>query len=590
MKKFYASALALTACLGMAAQALPNEGFEGEWVASCPWNTVSGTSYSMTDALQKMEGAQETDVKVDPILQPKGWIISNVLGVVQTISEGDGGGFGALGSTVVGYKAEGCNSATAVKLVNSPNPFMATQIVPAYISFGTSWATNALKMFQPVDKDGGVFGGLEFTGRPDLLTFDYKLEAPEDGKGQKATVLVYAWKGSWSQADVPGNNAMVGAPITTTMVDRDRNILGMETSQGGEVTHSDDAELIAKSLEYIEEPTSDWKTFELPVEYLTKSAPEKINVLFAANDYFDSEKIVNGNSLTVDNVNFVYYSRLKSLKIDDVEVPGFDSNKFKYDMTDTELPALESFTAEHMANLPSAKVEIALDNAAATATIKVSNLNEGGLDVDGKATHEYVIVFKAPALEVLPTYGGQYEGEVSVSLPGADPVVVPGVVIVTPDEANAAKCTFELPDFSLGEGAGLGDIVVPDVDVTATEDGGFTFVGAVKGLKLNMSGSEIVANVNLNGTIDKDGVAVMNIPVIWLMDPVNDPEGTTLAMPIDVKFNGKFKSTAINAVETATEGRVEYFNLNGIRVSAANLTPGIYIKRQGGKAQKVYVK
>ncbi len=592
MKKFYASAMALTACLSMAAQLLPNEGFEGEWEESCPWNTVSGTSLSMTDALQYMEDAQETGVTVDPILQPKGWIISNVLGVVQEV----GDNFAALGTTIVGFKAEGCNSATAVKLMNNPNPFMATQIVPAYISLGTSWATNSLDWttFAPCNKDGGVFGGLEFTGRPDLLTFDYKLEAPvaaegeEAPEGQKGTVLVYAWKGSWSQADVPGNNTMGSGIVTTTMVDRDRNILGMETAEGGEVTHSDDAELIAKSLKYIEEFTSDWKSYELPVEYLTKSTPEKINVVLSANDYFDSENIVNGNSLTVDNVKFVYYSRLKSLKIDDVDVPGFESDKYEYDMTDTELPSLDSFVAEHMANLPSAKVEIALDQAAATATVKVSNLNEGGLDVDGQATHEYVIKFKAPALEVLPTYAGEYEGEVSISL-GDEPAVVPGTVIITPDADNAAKCTFKLPNFSLGEDATLGDIVVPDVDVTATADGGFNFVGAVKGLKLNMNGLEIVANVTLNGTIDNAGKAVMNIPVIWVMDPANDPDGEA-GVPIDVKFNGQLKTNALNNVEAAADGKVEYYNLNGVRMSADSLTPGFYIKRQGGKAQKVYVK
>lgn len=35
---------------------------------------------------------------------------------------------------------------------------------------------------------------------------------------------------------------------------------------------------------------------------------------------------------------------------------------------------------------------------------------------------------------------------------------------------------------------------------------------------------------------------------------------------------------------------VEYFNLQGVRVSAENLTPGIYIRRQNGHVTKVYVK
>lgn len=35
---------------------------------------------------------------------------------------------------------------------------------------------------------------------------------------------------------------------------------------------------------------------------------------------------------------------------------------------------------------------------------------------------------------------------------------------------------------------------------------------------------------------------------------------------------------------------VEYYNLSGMRVSGDNLTPGVYVKRQGAKAVKVYVK
>ncbi len=34
----------------------------------------------------------------------------------------------------------------------------------------------------------------------------------------------------------------------------------------------------------------------------------------------------------------------------------------------------------------------------------------------------------------------------------------------------------------------------------------------------------------------------------------------------------------------------EYYNINGVRVNADNLTPGLYIKRQSGKATKVLVK
>jgi hypothetical protein len=35
---------------------------------------------------------------------------------------------------------------------------------------------------------------------------------------------------------------------------------------------------------------------------------------------------------------------------------------------------------------------------------------------------------------------------------------------------------------------------------------------------------------------------------------------------------------------------IEYYNLHGVRVNAENLTPGIYITRQGAKTAKVLIK
>lgn len=49
-------------------------------------------------------------------------------------------------------------------------------------------------------------------------------------------------------------------------------------------------------------------------------------------------------------------------------------------------------------------------------------------------------------------------------------------------------------------------------------------------------------------------------------------------------------STAIDGIEADDENApVEYFNLQGIRVNSDNLTPGVYVRRQGSKTTKVLV-
>lgn len=580
MKKVYMIlGLAAAASAPIAAQQLPNVGFEGQWIQSAPWNPITGTDLTMDESLDNMGTKPEGGVN-----QPEGWIISNVLGVV---SEKDGGGYGSLGATIVGTRVAGKDSESAVKLTNSPNPFMAAQIVPAYLTLGTSWATNTLNWstFSPENKDGGVFGGMAFTGRPDAVAFDYKLEAPADGTLQKATALVYAWKGTWTQADVPANNTMSGEPVKVTMTDRDRNILGMDTDQGGAVTHSDDAELIAKGLRYIETAAADWTAYELPIEYLSTSVPAKINIVLSANDYFNSTDITSGNSLTVDNVKFVYYSRLKSLSVAGTPVEGFDSDIMDYTIIGP-LPEMEELGFELMSER--ADIEASVDEAAKIITLTVTN--QDGEDADGLTAHNYRLTFVEA-----PRFGGTvYEGNVVVDLMGDTFDPIPAKVHIITDENNPAKCTLVLPDFSLGEGATIGDIVVPEVSKTVKADrSGYTYEGFVRNLTLKMGEEDIHANVNVNGTTDNEGNAVFDIPVTWLTEYDSNPDSDA-GIPIGVTFNGKTDTPDSAGISDVTvdggdNAPVEYFNLQGMRLSQPEAGQ-IVIRRQGSKVSKILVK
>ncbi|MDO5395231.1 MAG: hypothetical protein Q4F07_04630, partial [Bacteroidales bacterium] len=45
-----------------------------------------------------------------------------------------------------------------------------------------------------------------------------------------------------------------------------------------------------------------------------------------------------------------------------------------------------------------------------------------------------------------------------------------------------------------------------------------------------------------------------------------------------------------NIIADDTDAPVEYYNLQGVRVAAENLSTGIYIRRQGSKATKVLIR
>lgn len=541
------------AALGVAAQQLPNVGFEGNWVDCYPWT-------SLTETLALKDG-MSFGVEIDG-LQPEGWVISNVLGVVSELE--DGSGYGALGTTEVGKRIAGNGSETGVALTNNPNPVMATQIVPAYITLGKTWATNGMDLstFSIVNKDGGTFGGMAFDKRPDALVFDYMLTPGEAGL-QKATVLVYAWKGSWSQAEVPGNNSMSTDNVKVIMTDRDRNILGMETAQGGAVTHSDDAELIAKSLKYIESEASAWTTYTLPIDYLTASTPEKINVILSANDYFDSENIVKGNTLSLDNVKFAYYSRLEDVKVKGAAVAGFDPDKYEYAVAGAA-PAAADIEAVVLGSGKSAKTDVKVDGNNVTITVS----NENGEDVDGKTSHVYTLTFSGAEA------GKTYNGYLNIEMFGGKLTEdQPTAIVITPTGDN--KCTFVLPDLSLDLGNGpasLGKIEVPDV--TITENNGVkTYAGKVDGMKL--MGGAIEADVVLNGTIDAADKVSMKIDVMWLGNPIN------------VTFTTD-KMAGVSDITVDDNAAAEYYRLDGVKVSEPS--NGIYIRRQGNKVTKVIVK
>lgn len=282
MNKWTLLALVATSFTAQAQQ-LPNANFNGKWVDCIPFIGSNETG--------KVQGTQ-----------PEGWVISNV------------NGYQGLGATIVGSQLTE-NENLAVALKNTPNPFMASQIVPAYMSLGTTWNTSK-GMIAITNKDGGSFGGMKFTHRPDAIQFKYKRTAAEPSV--PATVVAYMWKGEWQQADVPVSIALNGEPKKETMINRDRSILGMESAESGAVTNSEDALCIAQIQEKLSEITEEWKEMTIPFNYADKNAvPTHINVIFAANDYFDASTVKKDNTLSIDDVAFVYYHALESLTYGD---------------------------------------------------------------------------------------------------------------------------------------------------------------------------------------------------------------------------------------------------------------------------------
>lgn len=631
--------LSICALLGLSAMAqqLPNAGFEEAWVDCKPWTS---------------KGNENTIGKT-----PTSWTIAQVIGM------GSG-----TGKTQVGENAPGCESESAVKIYNSPNSTVPSQIVPGYVTLGTTWSTSVMGK----KNDGGTFDGIDFSFRPDAVMFDYLRSHGADNAEEQASVVAYIWKGTYTQKGVPGNIVAFGNPTNVDMINRDRNILDMTTSQGGAVSKSEGAELIAKIDYALTGDAAEWTNKIIEFEYLTASTPEMFNIIFSAGNYWSTTP-GKDNSLTIDNVKLLYYSRLNSLTVGEQEV-ALEDGKYEYTF-DFVMPENIEYTLKGQ----SAKATVVRNEENHTATINVINVDA---DTDGKIEHNYVLSFAAPET---------YAGSVAIELEGAAMVQPANIEIY---ETGVDVVTFKLPNFALGEGEDatlFGDIVVENVTVSE-RDGLKYYEGTKTGLEL--LGGDIIADVTLAGTIDAEGNADMLIDVMWDGIPIyvdfftkerepetfggfighkasadgaitNEYDGTMSltcvsrniykfemtgvdldalsratgnivvenvlvtkddkgnrtfagesdnanakvegtidaakkatvkveykesadAEPKYIEFNTNKVQTGVDEIEAAGNGEVEYYNLQGIRV--ANPESGIYIRRQGSKVSKVYVK
>lgn len=255
--------------------------------------------------------------------EPVGWQCSNTRGlngtgnttVIESVT-GRGG---------TGYAVQ-CQNKTAMG-----------NVIPAYLSLGTPWATS--KGFGS-NADGGCFGGIEFTYIPDALEFYYQRTAAS-GSTQSATVVAYLWSGTYIQASVPQSISFT-SPTQSDMQDRDRVILGksLDGCQGGDITQEG---ILVASLEHsitANTENGNWDYACIPFTYSsTTTKPAKLNIIFAANDYFAARSAnVSGDQLVIDDVKLIYYHTLKSLAYEG-ESLTFDEETLTYDLSNVEYEA-----------------------------------------------------------------------------------------------------------------------------------------------------------------------------------------------------------------------------------------------------------
>ena len=263
----------------------------------------------------------------------------------------------------------------------------------------------------------------------------------------------------------------------------------------------------------------------MPLEYKTTTVvPEKMNLIISAADYWNRANIVPYNTLVVDDVDFVYYSTLTSLKAGSKTI-ALKDGVYNYTVAG-KMPTEEEVVATCKSQFADAAVAVDAANYKVTVTVT----NQGGKDVDGATQHVYTLQYTAPEDK-------QYAGILNVDCDflGGD-VIANATQKVTISYYNDNTCDFSLPDFMFA-GDDIGDIKIPNVKVSEDAAGTKTFTdGEVEAMEL--AGGGIVAHVVLNGgTITAAGVINMPITVGWMPGYPDDKE----EKPINVLFSSDKK-------------------------------------------------
>ncbi len=465
------------------AQQLPNVGFDS-------WKTTCGTSRSISKDGKKVDVAR-------PGVEPSEWNGSNVDQLGQKKPD-------------LVTKVED-NSNTVVQLKNIyiglPIPGLGST-APGFMNFGTPWvyASTTIK-----DCDGGVFGGLSFNKKPDAIKGKYKRT---DSNSEDSHIIAYLWNGTYTSKI--GN---VAQTVTEEQNDVDRVVLGKTTglASGKLVASCDKA--------FSTTVNNDWETIVVPLDYVANVGnPTMMNVIISAGDYWNRSNLKKNTTLLVDDVDFVYYSTLTSLKAGSKTI-ALKDGVYNYTVAG-KMPTEEEVVATCKSQFADAVVAVDAANYKVTVTVT----NQGGKDVDGATQHVYTLQYTAPVVK-------QYAGILNVDcdILGGD-VIANATQDVTISYYNDNTCDFSLPHFMF-EGTDIGNIEIPNVKVSEDAAGTKTFTdGEVEAMKLAEGG--IVAHVVLNGgTITSAGVINMPITVGWMSGYPDDKT----ELPINVLFSSDKK-------------------------------------------------
>lgn len=492
MRKILLTALLAAGGLTASAQYLPNGDFQ-------QWKTTCGKS-DQTSLNNYYESAP-FGLATRPGVEPKDWNGSNVNQTVFNQNAHSDALVTRQGNAENFYVRLVCTKVGALSI---------TAEAPAFINFGTPWVYAVSKKNKC---DGGVYGGMSFSYKPDAIKGRYK-RTPAATK-EKARIIAYLWSGTF-KSSIPSGKS------TRMQDDVDRAIMGRVSGVTG------DGKLVA-SCDYGFETTknNDWEEIVVPINYkLTDVVPTKMNVIISSDDYWTRGNMVENSTLEVDDVQFVYYHALESITYKGKTIKMEEGKNF-YNLLIDEDFDISKFSYEKKG--AGATVEKSFDPKLQMLTVTVK-----GNDFNVNPKSVTVYKFKV-AKEVT-----DFTSDLSVELVNAG-MFDPSESTIQLYKELDGSYTFQLRNFSLMDGVmPVGTIILKNLNVngnkittsqkTTIQPGDDPSVDKEKWMGPGLELVPIVLNATRNGAdltaqIDIDFTADMQIKVVFA--PTIEINGTT---------------------------------------------------------------
>ena len=498
MRKILLTALLAAGGLTASAQYLPNGDFQ-------QWKTTCGKS-DQTSINNYYESAP-FGLATRPGVEPQDWNGSNVNQTVFAQNAHSDALVTRQGNAENFYVRLVCTK-VGVKLVT----WEIKAEAPAFINFGTPWV---YAVSSKNKCDGGVYGGMPFSYKPDAIKGRYK-RTPA-AKAEKARIIAYLWSGTF-KSSIPSGKS------TRMQDDVDRAIMGRVSGVTG------DGKLVA-SCDYGFETTknNDWEEIIVPIDYKrTDVVPTKMNVIISSDDYWNRANMVENSTLEVDDVQFVYYHALESITYKGKTIKMEEGKNF-YNLLIDEDFDISNFSYKKKG--AGATVEKSFDpkSQILTVTVKGNDFN-----VNPKS----VTVYKFRVAKEVT----DFTSDLSVELVKMG-MFDPSESTIQLYKEQDGSYTFQLRNFSLMGGAiNVGTIVLKNLDIngdkittsqtTTIQPGDDPSVDEKQWMGPNLPPVPIVLNATRNGAdltaqIDIDFREAMGMQIKVVFAPTIEINGTT---------------------------------------------------------------